>query len=359
MRNIYIALLIFSLTFLITLNSCQNGRIRKADLYIDNKEFREAEQVLKKEIESNPNNIDAYYVLGAKVYAPTREYSKMNTVFDSVTAKSETYTQEIQEVRQNFFAQEIETGTKLFQNAIQDSIIQKSLIDSAIYHYENAVTIKPDAIDAKIQLIRSYQHLEKSSMAISMIQDVIDTHPNNSKLLHLYGKILIKQNQFDDAAEHLERAYELNPSNPEVINTLLDAYENSGNIKRARSTLEKAIKNFPENSTLHFQLAHFYTQISKKAKKEEQKQSFLQTAIGFQEKGLKISSQNLGEKLQLGTLYEEAGMWNKAISTYEDLLEKSPNNRELIRRLSNAAYRSSDPVRAKKALEKLKKMQQN
>ena len=59
------------------------------------------------------------------------------------------------------------------------------------------------------------------------------------------GSVLLQQGRTRDAMTHLEKAVQLNPQNVEALNSLSVAYAAAGDVEKALSTIDRALKLNP------------------------------------------------------------------------------------------------------------------
>ena len=83
----------------------------------------------------------------------------------------------------------------------------------------------------------------------SDLRQVLVTDPNNAEALNALGYTLIDLNlpdRLEEAFEFIERAYEADPSNPAVLDSMGWAYYRLGNLEEALSWLESAYAQLPD-----------------------------------------------------------------------------------------------------------------
>jgi protein phosphatase len=75
--------------------------------------------------------------------------------------------------------------------------------------------------------------------AVSALKPLVDREPNNGAALYWFGRALLEQGQFKEAAQSLERASTLEPANPDALVQAAAAYQSAGEPERARDMLRQ------------------------------------------------------------------------------------------------------------------------
>jgi Tfp pilus assembly protein PilF len=70
--------------------------------------------------------------------------------------------------------------------------------------------------------------------------------PEGARVHYNYGLMLQQAGRLDDAQRELSRAWELDPSNADLVYALLDHYLKRGQVGRARDLANTVIARYPE-----------------------------------------------------------------------------------------------------------------
>ncbi|RLD62002.1 MAG: hypothetical protein DRJ01_06915 [Bacteroidetes bacterium] len=96
------------------------------------------------------------------------------------------------------------------------------------------------------------------SLAIKEISDKIRKTPKDDKLFFERSKLYFKQDDIENAINDLEIAMKLDSLKPEYYNQLSEYYLLKGDSKASKTTLEKCLKFFPENTDALLKLSNIY-----------------------------------------------------------------------------------------------------
>jgi len=146
--------------------------------------------------------------------------------------------------------------------------------DEAIASFERSLSLRPKHVEAENNLGLFFQGLSRQVEARAAFQTAIDWQSGRSNLdpqpyLNL-GVLLLYQNQADKAVPLLETAAKLAPDNPKVHEELGRAYTAQNQLLKAQAQLEQAIALAPNSSSLHFKLGQIYRKqgLSNRAQQE-------------------------------------------------------------------------------------------
>jgi len=126
---------------------CSSAEMTSAKLYIQRKEYEGAEAQLQKELNKNPNNEEAWYLLGKAVYFELNDYKKMKEVFLKALEIAPTHKKEIELTTYEAWGRIFNYGVERI-NHIVDSTgkVDSSKIDGAIEAFKLATFIMPDSM---------------------------------------------------------------------------------------------------------------------------------------------------------------------------------------------------------------------
>jgi len=114
----------------------------------------------------------------------------------------------------------------------------------AIKAFENAISIMPDNVEARINLAICYVDrppTDNPMQGILILRDLNTKYPENVSVLNQLGKLALQTNQIDKALERLEKAIELDPKNQNTICLLAEAYTTIKNAAKAAEYNKKCI----------------------------------------------------------------------------------------------------------------------
>ncbi len=142
MKNISIVAYAILLTFAITSQGfqCASPEFSGAKLRIQQKDYKGAIKLLETEVQKNPSNGEAWFLLG-ELDADQGDYAGMNAAFEGATKVNDKHAKEIHNIRYSKWGQHVNSGVSYLSRASADSA---QLFDLAITQFKTAELIWPD-----------------------------------------------------------------------------------------------------------------------------------------------------------------------------------------------------------------------
>lgn len=250
---------------------CSSAEMTSARLYIQRSDWENARASLEKELTSNPQNEEAWYLLG-RVNAETKDFAAMREAFDKALSVSNAHEEEILTTRLSFWSQYFNRGVTYFSRG-QDS---SEYYDRAIEAFRTALVINPDSSSTYKNLGFTYVGKGDVIAAVEPLEEVLkrenDTH--SAKLLgeiyydegvrHLNAfKALGPENvdstehraaieRFNVAIEYLKKASSWDPDDEEIASVLMNTYIAADQIDLAREEFRRAAARHPKNKVYRY-----------------------------------------------------------------------------------------------------------
>lgn len=325
-----------------------NPYVDDAQSNIKNQNFQAALEAAEQSIKNQPNDPLGYYYKGvalgeiADTKAPSARqefYERMNQAFEKakeLAAKAEDPPSEIERipaVRNAVWQQE---HNKAIEYASDDSVKKtvEQPLNRSIAHLNNATTIQPDSVlswDVKAQVYYMNDNVQGAVNAMEKVMTLKD-----SLAVDDYARMAGYYSIADmpkKAISTLEKGLEQYPGNKDLATRLADGYTNAGQTQKAISTIENLIETEPENPQFHLVLG---TQIYKtvlnksdslKAKsdkifelRQQMKQAQGEKAAQLKQQISKLEAEN--EELQ----EEITRLTERATKELQTVLEYRPND---------------------------------
>ncbi|MGA7161418.1 MAG: tetratricopeptide repeat protein [Bacteroidota bacterium] len=131
---------------------CASSEMTSAKLYLQRKEYENAKKQLEKEIQKNPKDEEAYYLLGKEVQYVLGEYRDMKITFDSALAIAPTHQKEIQLINLSAWGKLYNHGV----DAINRAADTAAYLDTAIACFKTAVFVLPESVFTRRTLGLAY-----------------------------------------------------------------------------------------------------------------------------------------------------------------------------------------------------------
>ncbi len=134
---------------------------------------------------------------------------------------------------------------EFFNGLFTDTIVEESLVADVIKDVTN------EYLDAVNVLIQSYNNIESKLMILENLKKL---NPTNLGVLFNYGDLLFRLEKDDEALNVFNAYYELDKSNPLVINSLIALNFKLNKLNNLHELLESAIEVFKNDNEIVIKL---------------------------------------------------------------------------------------------------------
>jgi len=361
MKNVFfLTIAVLLVVFGTTAFQCSSAEMTSAKMYMQRSEWANAEKSLEQELSKNPNNAEAWYMLG-RVRLEQKNYEGMNEAFSRSLGVSNLHEKDIKGARLSVWAQLFNGGVDLYvrsKKAQGDSV--GMMLDKAIDNFRIAIIINPDSAGTYQNLGLAY--LAKDDFAGAVKNFEISLTKEKDPILassvgNLYldrGKKFQAQAQTADGSQKdslsglakenftkaiatLEEARQWDPDNSEAVGTLLDAYVAAGRTDEAMNNFKLAVERNPNNKLYRYNYGVLLLKAGDYKGAIDQFEAAAVIDPQFEDGlyNLGVSYLQSGAKLRS---QEDPKSKNKSSKVYEDLFKKS---RETLERLKD--LRPNDP----------------
>lgn len=255
-----------------------NGQIKLALLYYELNQVDKATQEFLSIREKFPKSDKLNYFLGL-LYLQNKNYDQAFFYLDQVKADSKHFedavTKQVALLRQQnrfdeafqliekkfqkkettIFVYDLKISLLLLQNNEKKALV---LVDEALKTFKNDKTL----------LFRKgliHNKLNEWDAAEKIFEHILVLFPNDTKTLNYLGYSYLEKNKNTErAGELLQRAYNLNPQDPFITDSLGWYYFKSGQIQKSLELLLKAKKMLPRETTILQHLGEVYLYLNNK-----------------------------------------------------------------------------------------------
>jgi tetratricopeptide (TPR) repeat protein len=140
---------------------------------------------------------------------------------------------------------------------------EQDRLDEAIYHCSEAIQIKPDALDAHIQLAYLLCQVGRLDEAVSEYRKCLQIKPDDPNTLDSLGIILGQQGKFDQAIKYLTQALQIDPNFADAHTNIGFALTFQGKLDEAAAHLSEALRLDPNSALAHYHLGQIMVQQGK------------------------------------------------------------------------------------------------
>jgi tetratricopeptide (TPR) repeat protein len=292
--------------------------LTQAESAIEKKDYAGAEALLKKVVDRDPGNYQAWFDLGFVCHAEGRGDDSIAAYRKSVTAKPDV------------FESNLNLGLMLARAGQPD----------AEQFLRAATTLKPtaEADEGHARAWLGLAHALESSKpdeALEAYRQAAVLRPKNPDPHLSAGLLLEKQNRFADAEREYKEALAIDPGSSDAMTGLANLYMRGHRFTEAEAALRKLLALHPEDPSAHMQLGRMLAADGQN-----------DAAIAELQTALKIAPHDAGARWDVADLYMAAGKFAEAEQQYRPLLQAKPQDAGLHHALGKALLKQRKFVEA-------------
>ena len=187
---------------------------------------------------------------------------------------------------------------------------------AAIRYFEKYVKLKPDEAEPYLCLGRCYYQLNDFANSYNSYNRALQIKPDDAQGLYGLGLNLIRQKNFKEATEILEKALAQGLKAKEALFELASAYEELKVYDQAAVYYQKYVQSEPEHPwNGWFKLAQAY-----------QKNNEVEKAIEAYRQALKLRPEDINSNYNLALLLAASQQYTEAEQAYKKLIELNPRD---------------------------------
>jgi len=239
---------------------CGSTELTSAKLYIQQKNFDKAMDLLVQEVQKNPKSDEGHYLLGV-VYGEKNEYNKMNDSYNKSLAVSNNFKDNIEQSKQYYWTTLFNRGVKSYQEGVNSQNEDSSRVhfSKAANYFETAINIIPDSTDAYKNLAFVYINTREYDKAAEPLKKLKDKEKSVESYQFL-GEILYEQgnqlkendstaamNYYNEAINVLEEGRKIYPNEPKILLALSNSYIAANKLDVAKDVFKAGVEAEPGN----------------------------------------------------------------------------------------------------------------
>jgi len=337
---------------------CSSTELTSAKLYIQQKNWDKALEVLEEEVQKNPKSDEGYYLMGT-VYSELDKTDDMIKAFDQSLAISNKFADKIHEFKAYQWANNYNRGVSLFQrgNKTTDKDSSKMFIDMAIDAYKMAIKLEPDTAETYRNLAFAYLTIGKTDESVEPLQKLIDLKQAEEGYQYL-GEVYytLGANKMVDfkndgnkedsikAVEYynkgisiLEEGLQKFPENTEMLNYKTNAYIGANRIDEALNSAKAQVEKQPDNAVYHYNYGVLLLNVENYEQAEQQlfkaveidpnyENAIYNLGVTYVKWGTAMNKE-AEAKGQISEEYKQK--YQKALPYLEKVVEKDPKNAQI------------------------------
>ena len=238
---------------IILFNHCVGTpEITSAKMAIDQKNYDKAIEQCQLALEKNPQNAEAYFVMG-QAYGQKKMFREMNDAFIKSLELSEKHSVEIEQHRESYGREALNKGVHYYR---------QNELDNAIDNFQLAAELLHDKLPAYKNLAFTYQLANQDSMAIITYEKALEHVPDDLETKRFLGILYYQTTKYDKAIEMLSEVIaKANPQSEEYSDAIFHiaiSYDVMGQSEKAIETYKTALDSDPGNNDLLFNMGRLY-----------------------------------------------------------------------------------------------------
>lgn len=378
MKRVLMVAALVSMFLSITAFDCDSKELDSAKLYIKQKQYDKAKEMLDSEISKNPQSDDAHYLYG-NLLGEEGKIPEMVEHYEKSLSISPKYSEEIKQSRLYYWGTNYNKGAATMKKVAEtDSEERKeSLLDSALTCFKNAAASEPDSaisyhgltlvylnngdLENAVSPAKKYLELKKTPEAYSLVGDVYYSlgayemekfkasgdkadsvsaigqydeaikilqdgrtlYPDNKELLEKVSNMYIAAKKLDVAVEAFKEGVEKNPENKQYRYNYGVVLLNAGNLEEAAAQFQKAVDLDPEYANALYNLAVVYIRWGQQIRDHNEANPDDATNVDYKPK-FEQAITPLEKYLEINP--EESAIWNLLGKVYANIGQSDKAN---------------------------------
>ena len=251
---------------------CGSAESTSAKLYMQQKQYDKAEDALQKEVAKNPNDEEAWFMLG-QVRIELKKYLEANQAYDKALSISDAHKKEIANNKMFYWGQFLNSGVEAYNNGRTTP----ESYDTAIVKFQSAIQFEPDSATTYHYLALAQLAKGEDDKAIESLQQAIKRKPGYADALKILAGIYLSRANgrldakdqagakanLQKAADLYETARKTYPDRVEYISQLIDIYQKLDQEDKSLALTRDALAKDPNNRAFIYVYGEFLLKQSK------------------------------------------------------------------------------------------------
>ncbi|GMR25184.1 MAG: hypothetical protein BMS9Abin39_0465 [Ignavibacteria bacterium] len=359
MQKTNILLIIALLTGLVFSGfQCSSSELTSARLYIQQKNYTKAIDVLHKDVQKNPKSDEGWYLMGF-TYGEMGKMDSLLIGYDNSLAVSNKFEKEINDSKTFYWVNKFNTGVNLFQrgNKTSDADSSKIFYDKSIDAFKTAAMLEPDSTDTYKNMAFVYMSSGRNKEAIKPFKQLVQLKNELDGYRYLgdiYYSLGIEkssdyissgdvedsikaQEYYTEAVNVLEEGVKIYPDDGDILKTLSASYIQIGKQDVALSSFKSLVDREPDNKIFRFNYGVLLLESNDYTGAEKQFLKALELDPNYESANynLGITYVKWGTALKIteeeteNYTDEDIEKYELAVPYLEKIVEQDPQNREI------------------------------
>lgn len=334
---------------------CSSTELTSARLYIQQKNYDQAIEVLKKDIQKNPKSDEGWFLLG-HTYGEVGNIDSMLIAYDKSSAISNKFEKQINDSKTFYWANSFNNGVNLLKRANEMTNKDSANIfyDKSINAFNQSAMIEPDSTDSYKNMAFVYMSAGRNEDAIKPLKQLVERSKeldgyrylgeiyytlgtNKTSEYQMSGNVqdsIDANGHYNDAIAILEEGKTNYPEDGELTRILNSSYIGAGEISKALKSAKELVEAEPNDKTFRYNYGVILLQTNDFEGAEEQFKKALEIdpeyenasynlGLTYVKWGTELKSQE--EETEINT-DEDIAKYQEALPYLESIVESDPEN---------------------------------
>ncbi len=331
---------------LLSILGCDSTDMTSAKVYLQQKNYAKAEEMLLLAAEKESINPEPSYLLAVEIYSRNKSWDKVAQYLSMSEAIGPKFADKIKQAREKYWVDNFNQGANGYNGLINGTAIDaEKVFNSTIQAFENCILLNPAKPEAYSTMAQVYLFKEDFAKGKEFMILATEKNPTDITSLVNLGNIFFRDSEYDDALVYLNKALEVDPTNLNAIKQIAFVYDAKGEKDRASEAYLEAIKADPENTDLHYNLGVLYFQ---QEKWQDAANEFIRVT--------ELSPLEVDGLFNAGLAYGRMKDFTEAEKYLELAFELTPESLDVVHELKMAYYHNHGTKSEKfKTMEKIEK----
>jgi len=343
--------------------------ITSAKIYLKLKppDYDKAIEQLKLELEHNPGNAEAHFLLG-KIYSQKRMYPEMAKSFDASWELSPQFRKEIEDIRR-------ENWVAMFNSGVTDA--EQDSLAKALEKFKMAIIIDPTRYESYLNAAAQTMKMDNCEQAMEYSEKAYNISPDDIKVLNARAQISFNCKKYDNSLEVYRKLLKMDPQNVNAYVNMATIFELMHLPDSSKVAYDRVIQVDPEYKDAYYNRGILYLNQAIQMYKElvavrdsldqnpqnqeliarskelvsKQREFYHLAEMDFQ-KAVDLDPDDLEAMQYLGQSLFQQEKTDEAIGVLEKVVQIDPENKEAWSTLSIAYTKKGDRQKAIEASER-------
>lgn len=331
---------------LLTVLGCDSTDMTSAKVYLQQKNYDKAEEMLLAAADKEPMNSEPAFLLATEIYSRKNNWGKVAEFLSKSEAIDGKFADKIKLAREKYWVDNFNFGAKGYNALIKgEAKDEDKLYASTEKAFLDCILLNPAKPEAYGTLAQVYLFKEEIEKGKEYMVLSVEKNPEDITSLVNLGLIYFREEDYDNALLYMQRALEVDPSNLNAIKQIAFVYDAKGEKEQAAQAYLDAIEMDPNSTDLHYNLGVLYFQ---QEKFQDAADSFIKVT--------EIAPTEVDGLFNAGLAYGRMKNHEEAEKYLELAFELTPESLDVVHELKMAYYHNYGTKSEKfKKMEKLEK----